>query len=101
MPPVSSIKATDLSADASSPDRGLNQAEASGRAEPLAVERYDVHLDLTGLAQGKSFRASRGGTRTLKVSSTSSAPPAAVTSESGRGNGCGATRVTSSTGCRR
>src|SRR5205807_2424367 len=57
MPPVSSIKATELSADASSPDRGLTHAEASGRAELLTVERYDVHLDLTGLAQGKTFRS--------------------------------------------
>jgi aminopeptidase N len=46
-----------LSADISSPDGGLTQVEAAARAELLSVERYDVHLDLSGLAEGNTFRS--------------------------------------------
>jgi aminopeptidase N len=46
-----------VSAGAPSPDGGLTQAEAAARANLLTVERYDVHLDLIGLAQGKTFRS--------------------------------------------
>lgn len=36
---------------------GLTRAEAGARAELLDVDRYEVHLDLTGLAAGTSFRS--------------------------------------------
>jgi aminopeptidase N len=61
-----------LRADASSPEGNLTQAEASERAELLTVERYDVHLDLTGLAEGKTF-----GSRSA-VSFSCSAPGAST-----------------------
>ncbi len=37
--------------------RSLSQEEATVRAALLAVHRYDLHLDLTGLAEGTELRA--------------------------------------------